>query len=87
VLQKLAPELRIGKNGWTDVGFAPQVNVERIADVGLRVNGDCCLYTFAEDPGTPFEEKILTVYLWKKLFPERFRTRPRHSPLVKLNRK
>jgi hypothetical protein len=41
------------------------------------VNRECCFHTFdLLDRGIPPLEQALTLYLWKKLFPERYRLRP-----------
>lgn len=37
---------------------------------------ECCSHTFTEDFWVPEIEKALTIYLYWKLFPDRFRTRP-----------
>jgi hypothetical protein len=45
-----------------------------------EMNGNCCRNTFGfplED-GCPLLERALTLYLWQKLFPKRFRLRRKH---------
>lgn len=44
---------------------------------GEGLNGTCVANTFGDlDFGIPNAEMLLTVHLWRKLFPAEFRTRP-----------
>lgn len=72
---RLAPELiydqgRLFGRGW----------MFHSGGVLNRGNGDnrCCSNTFLEDFGVPEVEKALTIYLYWRLFPERFRDRPEY---------
>lgn len=42
--------------------------------------GFCCSETFPGDDGIPKVEKSLTIYLYWKLFPERFEQRDKYNP-------
>ncbi len=69
VVKRLAPEASV--DGKRLIG--PKLYVE----FGNVVNHECCLYTFpsCEDLEIPVVERNLTLYLWRKLFPERFANR------------
>jgi hypothetical protein len=71
VVKKLAPEVQIGYNALWGSG---------IEATYWSLNGECCSHTFSnKDAGIPVLEKSLTIYLWAKLFPDRFTRRPEHT--------
>jgi hypothetical protein len=72
-LQRLAPEAVVSRSGFLEA----EIRGEGITANCRYVNGKCCAYTFGfYEHGIPPIEQALTLYLWKKLFPMRYRHRP-----------
>jgi hypothetical protein len=72
-VQRFAPEARILSYVWGNV----LISGNGIMATDVEVNGKCCRYTFGYpyEDGCPMLERALTLYLWKKLFPWRYRVR------------
>lgn len=69
IVRKLAPEVT------ADAQYLYSAEIR--AQNGNIVNRKCCWHTFDEDVDRhiPMMEKNVTLYLWAKLFPERFANR------------
>ena len=75
-VRKLAPELRVTSNSFGNLIL--ELGRHYFTDRGCQKLDDsykCCSETFDSEDEIPKIEKALTIYLWWKLFPERFNTR------------
>jgi hypothetical protein len=79
--QRLAPEATV--RSWTT--YEAEISGHGIIARDAELNGKCCRYTFGwYNDAIPALEKALTLYLWRKLFPKRYFTRPLHEKWTEL---
>lgn len=80
MVKRLAPNVRVLKPSHGFLCEGSSSHVYQADGVLLDNVGhtECCSMTFchARDADIPYAERALTIYLWKKLFPQRYRMRP-----------